>query len=292
MSDPKVEIAVWAGIPLAIVIIIAALDTSDGIEKNAKKLDRNFNLYTQYYLADGETMPFDQALDAALKDLEQQKHETATAVQSIAPALPSAYGIDRNYTQASARVTEDLATIRKLAERSSIDIPDASDFNSALSVDAQVFTQQLVYLRLYRSMNELLITGSAPGQLLITDVKKVNSPYRDADKSIAVFQMVFAVEVGFRRLERIMRLLDHNKKGLCLAACEIEVPDKKSIDAESDLIKAVLRISLLTPYPLTGSGEDLWALGENSAHDGGIGGTSGTQTGRETTRRGSRRGGR
>ena len=70
MADPKVEIAVWAGIPLVVLIVFSlVLDNSKSLGKKNSELSGLVKDYESKYLDKSATIPFEESLSNNKKQL-------------------------------------------------------------------------------------------------------------------------------------------------------------------------------------------------------------------------------
>ena len=245
MDEAKKEIAIWAGVPLLLLIIFAAvLDNSSALSKQNAKLKKQVAKYKDYYLDQEATVPFKQALAEKESVLDDQLNEFDGITSRAMPALPTAYTTD-NYTKASARATEDLEAVRKLAERSGVRMPAALPNADALAVDPVTFAQQMRQMYLFRQSAEIMIRDSSSGDLDIAGVN-VGKSFTDASGEVAVFQLDYTMQIDFRSLERVLRSLNNNKSGVYLRNFEIELPDRKRVLSEVPYMNVSMSVGLLT----------------------------------------------
>ncbi len=272
MADPKVEIGIWAGIPLVVLIIFSVgLDNSKEINKNNRTLKGKAGDYKDYYLNDKATIPFEAALANNKNQLADQEDEYEQVVVRMMPELPLSYKTD-NYTKASARATEDLEAIRKLAERNGVTLPADLPNEDALDVDPIKFSQQMAHLYLFRTALDMIIRDSSSGKLnVLTIAVNKETGKTDVSGEIALFMLDINLKIDFRSLERVMRTFNNNKKGVAIRMLDVEVPDKGKINTQIPQMKVNMTVSLLTP-----NNPD-WALPQ-------LGSSAGTQSDGGATR--------
>ena len=245
MADPKIEIAIWAGVPLLMLIVFSVvLDSGKELQKKNRELKALAKQYHTYYLDKEADVPFTDALDKANEDLEVQVEEYERITARMMPALPTQY-TTTNYTKASARATEDLEAIRKLAERSGVPLPASLPNSDALSVDPIVFSQQLVNLYLFRHATQMMIKDASSGKLSILALK-LGKKFCDKSGEVAVFQIDYALQVDFRSLERILRTFNNNKFGLAIRSFDMEVPDRSRATDSVPYMLVNMSVSLCT----------------------------------------------
>lgn len=259
----KKEIALWAGVPLLLLIVYSvSFDSSAEIDKRNRTLKQKAEQYSDYYLNPKATVTFDEALAENNQQLEEQQQEFERIIKRAMPGLPPVYRTS-NYTKASAQATADLAAVRKLAERTGVSLPSSLPNADALDTDPVKFSQQLAELYLFRQSLEMLIRDAASGKLNVTGLAINNkSGFTDQSGAIAVYLLDITAQIDFRSLERTLRNFNNNPHGIAVRMFDAEVPDRKRINNDVPYMVVNMTLSLAVPN------DERWAfkpLGEARA---------------------------
>jgi len=199
MTRDQQQLAIWCGGAAALLIVAGVVFSmrATTLDESRAKADALYTDYRSLYPDQGT--PADEAMKLVQLQKDHQAQARKDAESRLVATLPLEYQRS-GVTDAAAKLSSDVTSLKQRAERQKIVLPSALPYEIGLDQEPGKSSQQLATLFLYK---QVLDTCMDSGVTKVTSVKE-GKGYRDDSGLYAVLTCDIAVEGTYEALSTLL----------------------------------------------------------------------------------------